>query len=336
MIEIVIIRKLLHYTFSAMPIAPIIGQGPSWGRAPVFMTAQADRRDKIRTRRISRAPMPALPPCFGAAGSLFHLNKIRKPFQGRRETSKVREIPTIVLMPGLICDGQFWSAYTALEQLAPTRLQVRVADFSQLSSIGAMADKVVSETAGPIVAIGHSMGGRVALEVLRRAPERVVGLALLDTGIHTRAPGEEEKRAAMIRLAYEQGMAALADIWVPPMVDPARRDDAALLTPIKEMVLRATPEQHERQMRALLDRPDPRDLLPGIQCPTLVMVGRQDQWSPLSQHEEIAALIPGAKLVVIENAGHMTLMEQPAASAAALTAWLHNDVLHGPARPAAG
>jgi pimeloyl-ACP methyl ester carboxylesterase len=96
---------------------------------------------------------------------------------------------------------------------------------------------------------------------------------------------------------------------------------------MKAMVLRATPRQHERQIRALLDRPDPRDLLPRIACPTLVMVGRQDQWSPVAQHEEIAALVPGAKLVIIEGAGHMSQMEQPAATTAALVSWLRDAVL---------
>jgi pimeloyl-ACP methyl ester carboxylesterase len=231
--------------------------------------------------------------------------------------------PTIVLMPGLICDAQFWTARRALEELAP----VVVADFSQDASIQAMAGRVVDSTAGPVIAIGHSMGGRVALEVLRRIPQRVTGLALLNTGIHTRRDGEEAKRAELVRLAYEAGMAALADRWVPPMVDPRRKDDDALLAPMKAMVLRATPEQHERQIRALLERPDPRELLPRITCPTLVMVGRQDQWSPVSQHEEIAALIPGAKLVIIEDAGHMSQMEQPAATTAALVDWVRGDVL---------
>lgn len=231
--------------------------------------------------------------------------------------------PTIVLMPGLICDAQFWTARSALERLAP----VAVADFSQDASIEAMAERVVNGASGPIVAIGHSMGGRVALEVLRRIPQRVIGLALLNTGIHTRREGEEAKRAELVRLAYEQGMAALADRWVPPMVDPRRKDDEALLAPMKAMVLRATPQQHERQIRALLERPDPRELLPRITCPALVMVGRQDQWSPVAQHEEIASLIPGAKLVIIEDAGHMSQMEQPEATTAALVDWVRGDVL---------
>jgi pimeloyl-ACP methyl ester carboxylesterase len=229
-------------------------------------------------------------------------------------------------MPGLLCDQAFWTVRAALEKLAP----VVVADFSQATSIESMAQQALASAQGPVIAIGHSMGGRVALEAMRQAPQRIAGLALLDTGIHTRRPGEEDKRAAMMRLAYDQGMAALAEVWVPPMVDPRRSKDAALLAPMKAMVLRATAEQHERQMCALLERPDPRALLPQITCPTLVMVGRHDQWSPLAQHEEIAALIPGAQLAVIEDAGHMTLMEQPAASEAVLVDWLRDVLLRMP------
>lgn len=151
---------------------------------------------------------------------------------------------------------------------------------------------------------------------------------MIDTGIHSRRDGEESKRASLVKLGYDEGMAALADVWLPPMVDPRRKGDAALLVPMKEMVLRATPEQHERQIKALLNRPDARNVLPGINCPTLVMVGRQDQWSPLSQHEEIAALVPGAKLVVIEDSGHMLPMEQPEQAAIAITGWVRDDVLH--------
>jgi len=94
------------------------------------------------------------------------------------------------------------------------------------------------------------------------------------------------------------------------------------MEPLKAMVARATPQQHERQIRALLGRRDARTMLPDIACPTLVMVGLQDRWSPLAQHEEIAAAIPAAELVVIENSGHMTPVEQPEAVSRALLAWL--------------
>ena len=102
------------------------------------------------------------------------------------------------------------------------------------------------------------------------------------------------------------------------------------MDPLRAMVQRATPAQHHRQIKALLDRPDARPLLPAIKCPTLVMVGRQDRWSPLAQHEEMAAAIPGAELRVIEDSGHMSPVEQPEQVTQALLSWLG----HVPARDA--
>jgi pimeloyl-ACP methyl ester carboxylesterase len=202
---------------------------------------------------------------------------------------------------------------------------VAVADFSQLASLEDMARSALALRDGKLVVIGHSMGARAALEMVRLAPDRIERLALLDTGTHPRREGEEAARQVLVDLACREGMAALADRWLPPMVDEARSADPALMEPLRAMVMRATPEQHERQIRALLGRPDARPLLPAIACPTLVMVGRQDRWSPLAQHEEIAALIPGGELVVIENSGHMSPVEQPEAVTRALLRWLGFD-----------
>ena len=117
-------------------------------------------------------------------------------------------------------------------------------------------------------------------------------------------------------------MSALADRWLPPMVHEARTQDILLMEPLRAMVMRASPEQHQRQIRALLNRSDARPLLPTIRCPVLVMVGRQDRWSPPAQHEEIAALIPHSELVVIEDSGHMSPVEQPEQVTKALLRWL--------------
>jgi pimeloyl-ACP methyl ester carboxylesterase len=91
---------------------------------------------------------------------------------------------------------------------------------------------------------------------------------------------------------------------------------------LKDMVTRATPEQHHRQIRALLNRADARPLLHAIRCPTLVMVGRQDCWSPVAQHEEIASSIPNAEFIVIEDCGHMSPVEQPDQVSNSLLCWL--------------
>ncbi|MET0744959.1 MAG: alpha/beta hydrolase [Microvirga sp.] len=227
--------------------------------------------------------------------------------------------PTIILLPGLLCDARIWAAQ--VDALRPFA-DVRVADFSQADSIDAMARASLDLAEGPLVVIGHSMGARAALEAVRLAPERVVRLGLLDTGVHPRREGEEATRQVLVDLAFAGGMAALAERWLPPMVHADREADPALMAPLEAMVLRAGPEQHERQIRALLGRPDARPHLPAIRCPTLVMVGRQDRWSPLAQHEEIASLIPGARLVVIEDSGHMSPVEQPGQVNRALLDWL--------------
>ncbi len=233
----------------------------------------------------------------------------------------------IILIPGLLCDKTVWTAQiAALEAFA----DVAVADISSQDSITDMARSALALRDGPLLIVGHSLGARVAMEAIRLAPERVEKLVLMDTGVSPRREGEEASRQVLLDLADEKGMAALADRWLPPMVHEAHVNDASLMDPLRAMVQRATPAQHHRQIKALLDRPDARPLLPAIKCPTLVMVGRQDRWSPLAQHEEMAAAIPGAELRVIEDSGHMSPVEQPEQVTQALLSWLG----HVPARDA--
>ena len=227
--------------------------------------------------------------------------------------------PTILLLPGLLCDASIWSAQ--IDALQP-HAEIRVVDFSGHDSIEAMARSALAMTDCPIIAIGHSMGARVAMEMVHLAPKRIEQLALIDTGVDSRREGEEAKRQVLIDLAFTEGMEALAERWLPPMLHADRVEDQSLLGPLKEMVMRATPEHHRRQIQALLNRPDLRPRLAGIACPTLVMVGRQDRWSPLAQHEEMVELIPNAELVVIEDSGHMSLLEQPEQVSRALLRWL--------------
>lgn len=220
---------------------------------------------------------------------------------------------TVFLLPGLLCDETIWTHQRAALP------DVIIPDFRHVNSIQAMAKLVLDQAPERFAVAGHSMGGRVALEVYRMAPDRVRRLALLDTGIHPRGPTEEAKRGELVELARREGMAAMAARWLPPMLHP---DHSALLGPLTEMVLRSTPETFANQQRALLDRPDARAVLAGIRCPTLVLCGRQDIWSPVAQHEEIAASIPHSTLVIIEDCGHMSPVEQPAAVTKALRDWL--------------
>jgi pimeloyl-ACP methyl ester carboxylesterase len=169
----------------------------------------------------------------------------------------------------------------------------------------------------------------VALEVLRLAPERVVRLALLDSGFAARdagAKGEEEqaKRFALLHVARTQSVRAMAQQWSQGMVHPQRLADAPLMEAIVAMFERKSADVFAAQIKALLARSDASAVLRGIRIPTLVACGRQDSWAPPSQHEAMHALIASAQLRFVEDAGHMAPMERPQQTAALLNAWINS------------
>jgi len=230
----------------------------------------------------------------------------------------------LLLLPGLLSDAAVWApVLPALESVA----DCAIPDYADATSLGEMAERVLAAAPPTFALAGHSMGGRVALEVMRQARERVSRLALLDTGFGPKpagAAGEEERarRLALLALARAQGMRAMAREWVRPMVHPDRLTDVALIDAILDMCERLTPAEFAGQIEALLARPDATSLLRSLRCPTLVLCGRDDAWSTLAQHEEMATLIPDASLAVVERCGHMAPMECPADVGAALAAWL--------------
>ncbi|VVE05859.1 3-oxoadipate enol-lactonase 2 [Pandoraea pneumonica] len=231
--------------------------------------------------------------------------------------------PPLLMLPGLLCDQVAWAATAAL---LPQH-DCRVPAWGMLDSIEAMARHVLASVAEPRFAVaGHSMGGRIALEVVRLAPERVTHLALLDTGYQALPEGEAAEkeragRAALLARAREAGMRAMGQVWATGMVHPDQIG-TPLFDAILDMIERSNPDQFAAQIHALLGRPEATPQLGGIHCPTLVLCGRQDTWSPLARHEIMAGAIPGAKLSVIEDSGHMSPMERPQEVAAALQAWL--------------
>jgi pimeloyl-ACP methyl ester carboxylesterase len=224
----------------------------------------------------------------------------------------------LLLLSGLLCDETIWADIP--ERLGDVA-DVRVVSFRGFSSIAAMAQHVLTETCDEFTAAGHSMGGRVALEVLRAAPHRVRGLALLNTGVHTVRDGELQSRSRLLRLAYEQGMAALAAAWLPPLMAGGARM-AELMPRLMAMVERSTPESYAGQINALLNRPEALPVLPTIAVPTLLLSGSEDAWSPISQHETMRRRIPHATLFEVHGAGHMAPIERPDAVAVALREWL--------------
>ena len=211
----------------------------------------------------------------------------------------------LLLIPGLLCDATVW------EPMLRAVPGAAVADLTTQDTIPQMARDCLDRHPGPLRVAGHSMGARVAMEMAHLAPERVERLALLDTGCHPLKPGEVEKRAAIVDLAHTQGMAALAKTWLPPMVHAPNRQNAALMQALTEMVLRMDPALHERQINALVTRPDASAYLAGIRCPVLLVVGADDAWSPVAQHQDMAAILPDARLKVVPDAGHFAPIEQP-------------------------
>ncbi len=236
----------------------------------------------------------------------------------------MRDPESLVLVPGLVCDARVWRDQAAA--LSPQR-DVHLADHGVLDDLGRMAERILDAAPPRFALAGHSMGGRVALEVLARAPARVTRLALLDTGYEKLADGEagERERAGRYRLrdlGRSEGMSALGRSWSRGMVHPSRLGDAGLMDDIHAMIERAPLAQFEAQTRALLNRPDRTALLAQIRVPTLVLCGRDDAWSPLARHAQMARHIPDARLVAVPECGHMATMERPAEVTAALVAWL--------------
>lgn len=230
----------------------------------------------------------------------------------------------LILVPGLMCDHTVWEPL--FPQINASRV-CSVVDHGDANSLEQMAIQLLRDAPPKFILAGHSMGARVVLEVLRLVPERVGGVALLDTGFLPKASGlagEEEvrKRFNLLQMAQEKGVRAMAREWVQGMVHPDRLTDQALIECILNMFERKNADIFAKQINALIHRPDGTDVLKSIQVPTLILCGRQDTWSPPSQHEAMQQLTPHATLAVVDAAGHMAPMERPREVADAMLLWL--------------
>jgi pimeloyl-ACP methyl ester carboxylesterase len=226
------------------------------------------------------------------------------------------EAAPLLLLPGLMCDQRSWAPQLAAFPGA------RVASYGDADSLPEMARRALASAPARFSVAGHSMGGRVALEVWRQAPERVERFAIFSTGVHGLRPGEPDKRAALLDIGRTQSFEALIEAWLPPMIGPDQRDNAVLVETMWQMCRDIGFDICERQITALLNRPEVESLLPTITCPTLIGVGVDDSWAPPAQHVPIAAAIPGATLEIFEHCGHMAPVEAPNAFNAALGRWL--------------
>ena len=227
----------------------------------------------------------------------------------------------LVLVPGLLCDERLWRPQA--ERLVDVAEPV-VADVTGGASVSEMARSVLgaAPSAGRFALAGLSMGGYVALEVMRVAPDRVSHLALLDTSARADTAEQTATRRELIELAKSGRFEEVPRALLPREVHPGRLGDEGLVSTVLGMAAAVGPEAFVRQEEAIIGRPDGRRELPKITCPTLVLCGREDALTPLHLHEEMASLIPASRLRVIEECGHLSTLERPEAVAAALREWL--------------
>lgn len=227
--------------------------------------------------------------------------------------------PTLILLPGMPLDAALWEHQS--RHLADVAVPL-VAALSACDSVAAMADTVLASTPGRFALAGLSMGGYVALEILRRAPDRVERLALLDTNARADTPEQSANRRDAVALARQGKYRMVMRAGLPRLIHPDRLSDQPLVDSVLAQMERVGVDGYEREQTAIIGRPDSRPGLARIRCPTLILCGRQDILTPPDLHEEMAAAISGARLVLIEQCGHLSAMEQPQAVTALMRDWL--------------
>ena len=224
----------------------------------------------------------------------------------------------ITLLPGLACDAELWrDQVPALSAMRP----VQMSDVhTRCTALPQMAEALLAEQAGEVILCGTSMGGMLALEVQRQAPQRVRALALLASSARPDTPELIQLRSDAIVL-FEQGrMREVLQANLAFAFDPAHV--SKLASAYLAMVERAGAAQLIAQNRAVMARPDSRPWLAGIRCPTLVVCGQSDLLTPPEHSREIAAAIPGARLELIARCGHLLTWEQPGQVNRLLADWL--------------
>ena len=233
-------------------------------------------------------------------------------------TDSIDSLP-IVLVPGLNCSARLYG-----EQI-PTLWRfgsVMVADHTRDANIAAIASRILAAAPPSFALVGLSMGGYIAFEIMRQAPQRVAKLALLDTGARPETTEQTARRQVPMAAARAGNLRDVADESFVFFVHPDRHDDVALRDVVRAMAEETGVEAFLRQEQAIMARADSRPGLSAIRCPTLVLVGEQDRGTPPELAHEIADAIVGARLVVVPECGHLSTLERPQAVTKALVEWM--------------
>lgn len=232
--------------------------------------------------------------------------------------------PNILLLPGLLNDASVFTEQVAVLSAMST---VEVGDLSIAETIPELAASVLKlASAKRFVLLGLSLGGYVAFEIMRHAPERVTGLVLMDTTARPDTPEAKAKREALIKLAATD-LDAVTEQLLPLLSHPDRMNLPAVRGVIQSMASSLGKEIFERQQRAIMSRPDSRPTLKNIACPTLVICGQDDLITPPEFATEIANGIKHAKLELIADCGHLATLDQPEMVCSLLLGWIKDKKL---------
>jgi pimeloyl-ACP methyl ester carboxylesterase len=227
----------------------------------------------------------------------------------------------IVLIPGLNCSARLYAGQIpALWRFGP----VTVADHTRDASIPAIASRILAAAPPFFALIGLSMGGYIAFEIMRQAPQRVAKLALLDTGARPETAEQTARRHGPMAMARAGKLVEVADESFVFFVHPDGHGDVALREVVRAMAEETGADAFLRQQQAIMARPDSRPGLAAIACPTLMLVGEQDGGTPPELAREIASAIAGTRLVIVPDCGHLSTIEQPQAVTQALVEWMES------------
>lgn len=225
----------------------------------------------------------------------------------------------VVLVPGLNCSLRlFEPQLPALWRIGP----VVVADHRSDDSISAIARRILADAPPRFSLLGLSMGGYIAFEIMRQAPSRVAGLALLDTSARPESPEQTVRRNAQIDMARSGRFDEISEQMYAVLSRPAGQGDARMQHIIRAMAVDTGPDAFIRQQTAIMGRADSRPTLSTLRCPTLVVVGDDDKLTPPELADEIAQGISGARLEVVAQCGHLSTLDQPERVTALLDSWL--------------
>lgn len=229
--------------------------------------------------------------------------------------------PTLYLLPGILNDARLWHR----QQLAlQSAWDIRVPSLHHRPSIPELAREILAQAPASFALAGLSMGGYVALEIMRQDAGRVTHLALLATSARPDCPERRRQREAMIALSRKGKFLGVSPRLMPGIIHPSRVHQSIVTAPIYAMAAEMGREAFIRQETAALHRHDQREILPSISCPTLIIVGDSDRLTPPEYSHEMHRLIPGASLQVLERCGHLPPLERPKTTTALLKNWLHN------------